>query len=316
MSSSTLIRMGTSPRLSLMTSTSRRNILTIAPAAAVAGAAAVALPAPASARTKRRANPHLDRALADLERQSSRKIAVTIGDGEHQLYSYRGTDPMPMCSLFKTILVGALLHDHAYDEAFWNQKITFTKGEVVVNSPICSADADGVMTVDELADAALRWSDNTAGNLLLRLYGGPAQLTAYAASLGMRQTRLDRWEPELNTAIPGDLRDTSTTNDMEKGFSDLLVGSALTQAGRARLRSWMLRNQTSGKRLRANLPATMELADKTGAGDYGVVNDAGVYWSGEETLSIAVMTRASFAGAMNDNTVVARIGQLAVQHYL
>lgn len=316
MRTSPLIRMTVSPRLSVMTSTSRRNILAIAPAAAVAGAAAVTLPEQASARTKRRANPHLDRALADLERQSSRQIAVTIGDGERRLYSYRGTDPMPMCSLFKTILVGALLHDHAYDEAFWNQKISFTKGEVVVNSPICSADPDGVMSVDELADAALRWSDNTAGNLLLRLYGGPAQLTAYAAGLGMHQTRLDRWEPELNTAIPGDLRDTSTTDDMEKGFFALLMGSALNQAGQSRLRSWMLRNQTSGKRLRANLPANMELADKTGGGDYGVVNDAGVYWSGGETLSIAVMTRASFAGATNDNTVVARVGQLARRQYL
>src|SRR3989454_11362976 len=52
-------------------------------------------------------------------------------------------------------------------------------------------------------------SDNTAANLLLTTIGGPKELTAFLHNMGDHVTRLDRWEPELNEAIPNDERDTT-----------------------------------------------------------------------------------------------------------
>ncbi|MEK8226395.1 serine hydrolase [Oerskovia sp. M15] len=127
----------------------------------------------------------------------------------------------------------------------------------------------------QLADAALRFSDNTAGNLLLQEIGGPTALTAFAASLGATSTRLDRIEPELNEATPGDERDTSTPDDIAQLYGSLLLDRGAGALTSARLGDWMLRNTTSGKRIRAGLDGDHELADKTGAGSYGVVNDAG-----------------------------------------
>lgn len=66
------------------------------------------------------------------------------------------------------------------------------------------------MTLDELCQAALQVSDNTAGNLLLQIIGGPPAITAFARSIGDDRTRLDRCETELNSAVPGDARDTSS----------------------------------------------------------------------------------------------------------
>ena len=48
------------------------------------------------------------------------------------------------------------------------------------------------MTLAELCEAAITLSDNTAGNLLLASFGGPAGLTAFARALGDEMTRLDR----------------------------------------------------------------------------------------------------------------------------
>lgn len=60
----------------------------------------------------------------------------------------------------------------------------------------------------------------------------------------------------------------------------------------------MLRNTTSGKRILAGLTPPFELADKTGLGGYGVVNDAGVVWRpGEEALTLAILTRTDRADA-------------------
>ncbi len=59
------------------------------------------------------------------------------------------------------------------------------------------------MRLEELCAAALINSDNTAGNLLLRCIGGPSEITTFARSVGDDQSRLDRWETELNSAVPG-----------------------------------------------------------------------------------------------------------------
>ncbi len=222
-----------------------------------------------------------------------------------------------MCSLFKTLAVARLLRDHASDEEFWKRRIVFREDQIVENSIICAADQDRNMSVEELADAAMRFSDNTAGNLLLELFGGPSQIGVYAKSLGAQLTRLDRWEPELNEALPGDLRDTTTPTDIRVLYETLLLGDALSTLGQARLRFWMLRNQTAGKRLGAALPPGSELADKTGAGGYGVVNDAGVVWQeGRVPLTIAVLTRTDDPGALNNNSVVAQVGELLFDELL
>jgi len=64
--------------------------------------------------------------------------------------------------------------------------------------------------------AAIEHSDNTAANLLLRTVGGPAAVTAYLRALGDPVTRLDRNEPALNEAKPGDVRDTTTPSALAR----------------------------------------------------------------------------------------------------
>ncbi|TLM80856.1 class A beta-lactamase [Pseudarthrobacter sp. NamE5] len=261
--------------------------------------------------------PHLDRSIAALESANGVTIGIAAGRQGQTAYTYRGGDTFPMCSLFKTLAVARLLREHTYDDEFWKRRIRFRDDQIVENSIICAADEDRDMSVEELAEAALRFSDNTAGNLLLELIGGPLQIGAYARTLGAPSTRLDRWEPELNEALPGDLRDTSTPSDIHKLYEALLLGEALGTLGQARLRSWMLRNTTAGKRLGAAVPPGAELADKTGAGAYGVVNDAGVVWpDGRPPLTLAVMTKTDDPDAVNNNAVLARVGQLVFAELL
>nr|QTX14669.1 Beta-lactamase [Klebsiella pneumoniae] len=67
------------------------------------------------------------------------------------------------------------------------------------------------MTVGELCAAAITMSDNSAANLLLATVGGPAGIDClFLRQIGDNVTRLDRWETELNEALPGDARDTTT----------------------------------------------------------------------------------------------------------
>ena len=294
---------------------SRRSLLTIG-GLTTAGAAAAAFSAtPAFATAAEPAaggHAGLTEAIAELERATSVTIGVTaIWHDSRRSFRYRGDDLFPMCSLFKTLAAAALVQARGYDEVYWTTPIPFTSADIVENSRVLEKTTTFQATPEELADAALRFSDNTAGNLILRELGGPSAITSFAASLGATSTRLDRWEPELNDAVPGDVRDTSTPDDIARIYRALILGRRAGVLAEARLREWMLRTATSGNRMRAGLTPPYELADKTGGGDYGVVNDAGVLWRpAAEPLVLAIMTRTDRADAPYNNEVLAKVTRL------
>ena len=142
------------------------------------------------------------------------------------------------------------------------------------NSPVTAPQAGKTMPLAQLCAAALQHSDNAAANLLLRAIGGPSAITEFARSIGDDRTRLDRWETDLNTAIPGDPRDTSTPRALGGGIQNLLTGTVLGESQRRQLEDWMRGNVTST--MRAGLPPGWTSADKTGTGDYGSTNDIGI----------------------------------------
>ncbi|RYY77709.1 MAG: class A beta-lactamase, partial [Comamonadaceae bacterium] len=175
--------------------------------------------------------------------------------------------------------------------------------DLVSYSPVTQKHAGDGMTVAGLCAAALQYSDNTAGNLLIRLLGGIDAVTAYARGIGDSAFRLDRWETELNTAIPGDPRDTTTPAAMATSVQRLALGDALGAPQRAQFVAWLRGNTTGATRIRAGVPADWELGDKTGTGDYGTTNDVAVLWPpGRPPLVMAIYFAqpASDAAARND----------------
>jgi beta-lactamase class A len=57
--------------------------------------------------------------------------------------------------------------------------VTCTEADLMKSSAITRQHVATGMTIRDLCDAAVRFSDGTSGNLLLRDLGGPAELTAY-----------------------------------------------------------------------------------------------------------------------------------------
>lgn len=218
--------------------------------------------------------------IAALERRAGGRLGVFARDtGSGATIAYRDSERFPMCSTFKLLAAGAILArvDAGRDQL--DRRIRFTAADLMAYSPITKPQADGAgMTLAELCAAAIDYSDNTAANLLLAALGGPAALTAYARTLGDPVTRLDRNEPDLNQAIPGDPRDTTTPAAMLADVQRLALGDFLSPASREKLIRWLLGNTTGDKRLRAGLPAGWRVADKTGTGDYGSTNDIGLIW--------------------------------------
>jgi beta-lactamase class A len=218
--------------------------------------------------------------LKDLETASGGRLGVTLLDtGTGARAGYRMDERFPMCSTFKVLASGAILHRVDRGEEDLGRRVYFTEADLVTYSPETQKHIGPVgMTVAELCKAAITLSDNTAGNLLLASIGGPQGLTAFARSLGDEVTRLDRTETALNEALPGDPRDTTTPNAMASDLRALVLRDALSPKSRAQLQAWLAANATGGKRLRAGLPAEWKVGDKTGTGERGTANDVAVIW--------------------------------------
>jgi beta-lactamase class A len=229
-----------------------------------------------------------------------------------------------MCSTFKLLLVAAVLTRVDRGEERLDQHITYTKAQLLPHAPIAEKHvAQGYMTIDELCAAAIEYSDNTSANLLLATIGGPPSYTAYVRSLGDSVTRLDRTEPTLNTCIPGDPRDTTAPSATGADIQRVILHSALNGASRARLTAWLKGNTTGDARLRAGLPRTWVVGDKTGTGipvnsfgDSDTANDIAIAWPPNRApiVMTVYLTQSKLRAAQRD-AAIAGVGQIVARTF-
>ena len=223
--------------------------------------------------------PPLDQ-LAALERRHGGRLGVAILDtATGRRINHRGEERFAMCSTFKWLLAAQVLARVDRGEESLDRRIVVTDADIVSHSPVTEQHlGEPGMTVDALCEAAVTRSDNAAANLLLASGGGPEGFTAFARSIGDTWTRLDRIETALNSATPGDPRDTTTPAAMLRDLQAVLLGDVLTPASRERLVGWLVGNRTGDARLRAGLPDAWRVGDKTGSGGHAVHNDVGIAW--------------------------------------
>jgi beta-lactamase class A len=258
-------------------------------------------------KTVKAAAPFLAEELSRIESGSGGRLGVAILDtGTQRHAEHRAAELFPMCSTFKLLATAAVLKRCENGQDQLQRRIKFQASDLVTYSPVTKDHVGGDgMTLAELCAAALNYSDNTAANLLLASLGGPQALTAYARSIGDPVTRLDRIEPDLNEAVPGDPRDTTTPAAMLQNLHTLLFGEVLSAASKDQLTTWLLGNRTGDARLRAGLPPGWRCGDKTGSGERGSTNDIGVIWppQGAPVLVTVYLTETTAASEARNATI-------------
>jgi len=214
--------------------------------------------------------------LARLEAEAKGRLGVAaINTADSRILVHRGDERFPLCSTFKAMLAAAILQ---HEPSLLDKRIKYTAADLVAYSPVTQQNLGDGMTVGELCAATVQYSDNAAANLLMKQIKGPAGVTAFARSIGDKAFRLDRWETELNTAIPGDPRDTTTPLAMMKALQSITLGPSLTVDKRKIMSDWLIGNTTGDTRIRAGVPYDWQVGDKTGTGAYGSTNDIGIVW--------------------------------------
>lgn len=254
--------------------------------------------------------------FAELERRYDAALGVyAIDTGTGQTVEYRADDRFAHASTIKALAVGAVL-DTASDTEL-DAAIPVDAGDVVPYSPIVETRVGGTVTLLEAADAAVRFSDNAAANILLDYLGGPDVLEQQLRDRGDNTTSVDRYEPELNDYVPGDGRATSTPRALATSLATYTLGDALDNADRALLVD-LLRNNTTGDLvIRAGAPSGWVIGDKTGTADYGTRNDIAIAWPPGDAppIVMAVLSNRADADAATVDELLADAAERAFDSF-
>ena len=237
-------------------------------------------------------------AFANLEHKVGGRVGVmAIDTGDDKQIWYRADERFAMCSTFKWVLAACVLGGVDRGEIELGEALGYSEEDLLEYAPVAREHvAQGALPVETLCAAAVSLSDNTAANLLLARIGGPQALTAFLRRCGDEVTRLDRNEPDLNTNVRGDPRDTTTPRAMAETMRTILLGEALADDSRGRLQQWLKDAKTGLARLRAGLPPDWLVGDKTGTGANGAANDVAIVWPpGRSPILIAAYLSDSSA---------------------
>lgn len=259
-----------------------------------------------------------EKRIAALEVSLGGRLGVAALDtGNGQRLQRRAKERFPMCSTFKVLAAAAVLHRVDSNQEQLDRVIPYTEADLLEHAPITKEHVkEGGMTLSALCTAAIEYSDNTAANLLLKTIGGPEGLTRYARSLDDKQTRLDRFEPDLNSAARGDERDTTTPAAMAANLRRLLLGDALSQQSRDLLDSWLVANKTGSDLIRAGLPGDWKVGDKTGRGENGAINDVAIIRPpGKSPILLAIYFVGSAASSKARQAAVAEVARIVAETF-
>jgi beta-lactamase class A len=207
-------------------------------------------------------------------------------------------------------------------------------------------------SIHNLIETMLVRSDNTATNVLTRLVGGPAAVTAWVKSKGIDGMRIDgdtngivgrffglpaggepveaqlkklaATDPTLddlstkpNPKFDDDVRDTTTPKAMVLLLTKIADGHVLSPASTQVLLGSMERCTTGLKRLRGMLPPGTPVSDKTGTIG-GTVNDVGIITlpEGRGRIAIAVYIKKSAKPFEERERVIAQIARSVYDYML
>ncbi|MEY9934668.1 beta-lactamase class A [Catenulispora sp. GP43] len=252
-------------------------------------------------------------AFTDLESRYHAQLGLyALDTGSGRTVAFQADNRFAFCSTVKALAAAELLHRET--DAQLAQTITYSASDLVDYSPVTSQHVNGGMTLTAVMTAAIEVSDNTALNLMLNQLGGPSGLQSALRSMNDATTNADRPEPTVNSAVPGDVQDTSTPRALAEDLRAYVLGTALTPQRRTLLTSWLTANTTGGPYIRASVPAGWKVGDKTGNGDYGTRNDIAVLWPPNRApIVIAVLSHRDGKDANSADALIADATKLALQ---
>ncbi|MFN7109578.1 MAG: class A beta-lactamase [Brevundimonas sp.] len=254
--------------------------------------------------------------LNDLEERHGGRLGVAALDvGSQRRVSWRGQERFAFCSTFKAFLAVATLERVQREEERLDRAVAITRADMIPHAPVTEKAIGRTLTIRQLMQAAVEVSDNPAANILIREMGGIAVWRSWWPTFGDTTTVISRLEPDLNTALPNDPRDTCLPDQTIANIRELAFSDRLTPEHDQLISGWMIASPTGPNRIKAGAPVGWTVAHKTGTGANGATNDIGMLTplSGSPVLMAAYFTGAPEATDDQRDAVIAEATRRALK---
>lgn len=252
--------------------------------------------------------------LEALEARHGGRIGLCAQAGNRRV-GWRQDERFAYCSTFKLFLAACVLERAQRGAEKLDRQIPILKADMVSHAPVTGPAVGASLTIEQLCRAVVEVSDNPAANILIRELGGLEAWQGWYRGIGDQVTRVDRWETQLNTAIQGDPRDTTTALQYVQNIEKVMTTSFLARSHLALLERWLLDSPTGAGRIKASVPAGYRVGHKTGTGPKGTHNDIGIIRPPVGLpITIAIfMTGASDAAPEQIDAVIAEASRIALK---
>jgi beta-lactamase class A len=236
------------------------------------------------------------------------------------------TERFPMQSVYKLPIAMAILDRVAHKTLTLDQKVHLTESDMppsAIHSPIRDAHVHGGidLSLQDLIHAAIVESDGAASDVLLRIAGGGARVTAYLRGIGVRDMAVVTTEVEMSRDPMAQFRNYSTPAAAVALLTALQSARGVAPATRDRLVQYMIDSTPGPQRLKGRLPANTVVAHKTGTdgtrnGVTAATNDVGIITlPNGRHLAIAVFVNNSNAELTAREGAIANISRAAYDRW-
>ena len=125
-------------------------------------------------------SPAAEQEFQRLEKTFQARLGIyAVDTGTGRTVEHRPDERFAYASTWKALAAAEVLDGTT--DAELDRVVRYSAQDLVSHAPITEKHVAEGMSLRALADAAVRYSDNTAGNLLLRHLGGPAGVREEAA---------------------------------------------------------------------------------------------------------------------------------------
>src|SRR5688572_21308204 len=279
----------------------------------------LAVPTPNKSETKDE-----DPALTERLRTLAQRAGGTVGIAVIHIETGRSVNiesdrRLPLYSVFKMPLAVSVLKDVEEGRLRLDTRIRVTPADIVPgtfeNTALWRRPVG--KTIKELLQVSISRSDNTSSDKLLQLVGGPESVTRRMRALGY--TNIDIHSTIREYVDRREKVNSGSAGDLARLLTELQSGRILKQPELDILRQFMRQAITGQRRLRGDLPAGTEVADKTGSGEAGeATNDVGIIKLPQDRghLAMAVLISGSKLPVAAQEELIAELARVAYDAYV
>ncbi|MGV4413990.1 class A beta-lactamase, subclass A2 [Chryseobacterium sp. T1] len=272
------------------------------------------------------AQKDLRESIQSILKDKKANVGVAVWHLEKQdTISVNGHRHLPMQSVFKFPIGLAVLDLVDKNKLKIDQKITFSKEELMQNtwSPIRDRFPNGgSLSLSEMITYTVAQSDNSGCDILLDLIGGTDVVQNYMDRIGIKDFQIVAGERMMHEVTDIQYQNYISANAANLLLEKLYKEPILKKNSKALMIKILEETTTKPNRLRGELPKETIVAHKTGTsftdekGKTGATNDIGVITlpNGQHII-VSVLVSDSYENEDANDKIIADVAKASFDYY-